>query len=36
MKEKVSSINHIDKLLEYTYRTLMQCADKYEKTHDEM
>lgn len=32
MKEKVSSINHIDKLLEYTYRSLMKAADDYEKS----
>ena len=36
MKEKVSSINHIDKLLEYTYRSLMNEADKYDNMREEM
>ena len=34
MKEKVSSINNIDKLLEYTYRSLMNEADKYESMRE--
>ena len=32
MKEKVSSVNHIDKLLEYTYRILMESADSYDQS----
>jgi hypothetical protein len=29
MKEKVSSLNNIDKLLEYTYQRLITAADAY-------
>jgi hypothetical protein len=29
MKEKVSSINNIDKLLEFTYQRLISAADVY-------
>lgn len=32
MKEKVSSINNIDKLLEYTYKKLIEAADAFENT----
>jgi hypothetical protein len=32
MKEKVSSINNIDKLLEYTYQKLIDAADALEQT----
>ena len=36
MKEKASSVNHIDKLLEYTYRKLMGAADEYEQSREEL
>jgi hypothetical protein len=29
MKEKVSSVNNIDRLLEYTYQRLINAADVY-------
>ena len=34
MKEKVSSVNHIDKLLEYTYRRLLEAADEFEQSRE--
>jgi hypothetical protein len=36
MKEKASSLNNIDKLLEYTYKKLIETADAFEHTKEEL
>jgi hypothetical protein len=35
MKEKNSSIEHVNKLLEFTYQKVIESAQKYEELEDE-